>query len=284
MSKQIIDKLEGLPDGSLIQHGSYNDRIYLIKAAKSNAKNLPLYLITMAEQYGYSKIFVKIPEHRAKRFAQLGYNMEASIPRFYNRTESGIFMGYYLNEIRAIEPNAKNLDKILRHALVASGSNQKTFEKDLFCQQICKEHDVEEMAALYKIVFKTYPFPIHDPSYLRNTMRQNVKYFGFKKNGLLIALSSAEIDEKALNAEMTDFATLPEWRGNSLSTHLLLQMEKEMQRKGIKVAYTIARARSLGINIIFSKQGYHYGGRLKNNTNISGNIDSMNIWYKMLKT
>jgi hypothetical protein len=59
-------------------------------------------------------------------------------------------------------------------------------------------------------------------------------------------------------------------------------MEKEMQQKGIKMAYTIARAVSVGMNIVFAKLGYTYGGRLKNNTNISGEVESMNIWYKAI--
>ena len=111
-------------------------------------------------------------------------------------------------------------------------------------------------------------------------MKQNVNYFGVEIKEDLVALSSAEIDEAALNVEMTDFATLPKWRGNSLSIHLLLLMENEMKQRGIKVAYTLARAASRSINIVFF--GYQYGGRLKNNTNISGNIESMNIWHKRI--
>ena len=59
-------------------------------------------------------------------------------------------------------------------------------------------------------------------------------------------------------------------------------MGKAMKLKGIKTAYTIARAKSAGMNITFSKAGYKFGGRLKNNTNIFGNIESMNVWYKHL--
>ena len=113
-------------------------------------------------------------------------------------------------------------------------------------------------------------------------MKSHVDYFGVERYGGLIALSAAEIDESAQNVEMTDFATLPEWRGNGMGVQLLLHMEKEIQLKGIKTAYTIARAKSIGINITFSKLGYAYGGRLKNNTNISGNIESMNVWYKTI--
>ena len=81
---------------------------------------------------------------------------------------------------------------------------------------------------------------------------------------------------------MTDFATLSECRGNSLGTHLLEHMEQAVKTKSIKTAYTIARAASPGMNITFAKCDYEYGGRLINNTNISGQIESMNIWYKPL--
>jgi len=59
-------------------------------------------------------------------------------------------------------------------------------------------------------------------------------------------------------------------------------MENEVRAKGIKTAYTIARAASAGMNVTFAKGGYHFGGRLINNTNISGRIESMNVWFKSL--
>jgi len=47
-------------------------------------------------------------------------------------------------------------------------------------------------------------------------------------------------------------------------------------------AYTIARALSAGMNVTFARAGYDYGGTLTNNTNICGQIESMNVWYKPL--
>ncbi len=35
-----------------------------------------------------------------------------------------------------------------------------------------------------------------------------------------------------------------------------------------------------GMNITFAKTGYTYAGTLINNTNISGRLESMNVWYK----
>ena len=126
------------------------------------------------------------------------------------------------------------------------------------------------------------PFPIHDPAYLRRTMEENVVYFGIWEGESLIALSSAETDVASGNAEMTDFATLPECRGRGIAQHLLQEMEGEMARRDIRSLYTIARAYSHGMNITFAKNGYHYGGTLTNNTNISGGLESMNLWYKHL--
>jgi hypothetical protein len=48
----------------------------------------------------------------------------------------------------------------------------------------------------------------------------------------------------------------------------------------MKTLYTIARSHSAGMNITFAKKGYLFGGTLINNTDISGKIESMNVWYK----
>ena len=59
-------------------------------------------------------------------------------------------------------------------------------------------------------------------------------------------------------------------------------MEKAMQQQGITSRFTIARLISSAMNKSFLTAGYLYGGTLINNTNISGSIESMNVWYKNL--
>jgi putative beta-lysine N-acetyltransferase len=109
-----------------------------------------------------------------------------------------------------------------------------------------------------------------------------VQYFGAEKDGKLAALSSSEIDFKGQNAEMTDFATHPDHTGNNLSNLLLRQMEKQMKQQGINTLYTIARLNSIPMNKTFLKNEYQYSGTLIKNTNIAGNIESMNIYYKQI--
>ncbi|MCK5703257.1 MAG: hypothetical protein KAI29_18980, partial [Cyclobacteriaceae bacterium] len=128
------------------------------------------------------------------------------------------------------------------------------------------------------------PFPIFNPDYLVSTMKEDVVYFGiFNGEDDLIAASSSEMDISSSNVEMTDFATLPTNRGTGLALILLNRMEEEMHQKNIKTFYTIARAYSYGMNITFAKNGYTFSGTLSNNTNISGNIESMNVSYKLGK-
>jgi putative beta-lysine N-acetyltransferase len=147
---------------------------------------------------------------------------------------------------------------------------------------ILGESDSDEIASVYKRVFKSYPFPIHDPNYIRKTMRDNLRFFGIREQESLIALSSSEMDPMEKNAEMTDFATLPEARGKRTAYYLLRAMENEMKREGIVTLYTIARLNSLPMNKTFLKHGYSYSGTLINNTNIAGRIESMNVLYKHL--
>jgi len=270
-------------DGALIQHGPLSDRIYMMKMGESQSEDLVDGLLRKAIDGGYSKVFVKIPESSDEPFLDAGFQKEASVPGFFHGQESASFLGYYLNSERRQEENPEKLDGILELTQRQGDSDGPApLSRDIFTIRPCRAGDVNKMAEIYQKVFPTYPFPIHSPDYLQETMESNVDYFGVTVNNRLVALSSSEMDTESKNVEMTDFATLPDWRGNSLGTHLLNRMEEAMKTKKIKTAYTIARAASLGMNITFARCNYEYGGRLINNTNISGQIESMNIWYKPL--
>lgn len=275
------DKIEDYK-GCVIQHGHHNDRIYLMQTPSSPSSELSHGLIRMAEKNKYSKIFAKVPESIADSFFTAGFLEESRIPDFLSGKEAALFMGYYIGSERMKEPDIDRMDEILNIALGKKESDKKLRLKSRFILRKCNEMDVSAMAKIYQKVFSSYPFPIHNPDYLLKTIQENINYFGIEEEGRLIALSSAEVDKEAGNVEMTDFATLPECRGENFGLHLLARMDREMKNKKIKTAYTIARAMSPGMNVTFRKAGYKVAGRLKNNTNISGQIESMNVWYKSL--
>ncbi|MDD5698058.1 MAG: putative beta-lysine N-acetyltransferase [Victivallaceae bacterium] len=277
-----FDRMERLPCGALIQHGPGNNRIYLMKTGGNIPPELPAELTALAKTAGYTKIFVKLPSDRREVFIQNGFRIEASVPGLYNGVTDGVFLAYYLSESRTYEPEAAIYGKNMILAFNKKTGKTPALDANRFRLRSCGENDLGRMAEIYRTVFPSYPFPVHDPDYLRTTMNGHVDYFGVETRGKIVALASAEKDDSAANAEMTDFATLPEWRGHGFGSHLLSRMERAMNCQGIKTAYTIARAASPGMNITFCRQGYAFGGRLKNNTNIAGKIESMNVWYKAL--
>lgn len=277
---------------SIIQHGKFNDRIYLMKLSSQDFPDIIEELDRIALREGYSKIFAKAPTFAKDKFINNDYIIEARIPKFYNGKNNVYFMGKYFSESRMFDNRIEDINEILDTAISYENKKvDKNVEFNLpygFDYVICNKSHIYKMADVYKKVFNTYPFPIYDPGYITKTMDENFIYFSIQKDGDIVALSSSEMDIDSQNVEMTDFATLPEYQGKGFALYLLHKMENEMIKRNIKVAYTISRALSHGANIIFAKMGYKYCGTLYNNTNISvdkvalRNFESMNVWYKYL--
>lgn len=277
----MFDKIEEFGK-SIFQHGKYNDRIYLMKLAKQDFPAILKHLETKASSERYTKIFAKVPSNFESEFLRHNYQKEATIPAFFDGKEDAVFLSKYFSPERATNTRKQKIDEVLSIAKKKVNTKADSTLPQKFTYRICEKRDVQQMSALYKIVFETYPFPIHDPHYLAKTMDEHIVYFGIWDGRKLVALSSAEMDTGFKNVEMTDFATLSEYRGHGLAVYLLKQMEQEMRKRKFKTAYTIARALSYGMNITFAKMGYQFSGTLINNTNISGNLESMNVWYKYL--
>lgn len=276
-----IDCIENI-DGAIIQHGALSNRVYLMHLDSAEPQKIAGQLNELADRNGYSKIIAKIPVSSAKTFFDQGYLQEASIPGFYRGKETALFLVRFLQLSRS---RAGNLEKINDILTLAQKQAQKSFGRSYDSGAVireCTADDAEKMSQIYQAVFPTYPFPISNPSYLIETMQNHIVYFGAEHDHHLVSLASSEMDIHNQNVEMTDFATLPQHRGCSLAVVLLKKMEAAMCKRGMKTAYTIARAASAGMNITFARAGYIFSGTLVNNTNISGSIESMNIWYKAL--
>jgi putative beta-lysine N-acetyltransferase len=267
---------------STIQHGKHSDRVYLMSLSSCDLPGVLTHLDALAQKHGYSKIFAKVPATAAAHFLDKGYLMEAAVPGLL-KGEEGLFLGKYLTAQRREEGRPELVRDVLTAARAKASAPPELLLGSPYVCRLTKPEEAGQMAEVYRKVFATYPFPIHDPTYLVETMESHVHYYGIWKEGELIALASAEMDRKGLNAEMTDFATLPEARGQGLANYLLAKMEEEIDKLGIRTAYTIARAYSHGMNITFAKNGYEFCGTLTNNTDISGGLESMNVWFKPLE-
>jgi len=267
---------------SLLQHGHYNNRVYLMKIAPGDSQDIIRYADDLAQKERYTKIFAKVPASRQAIFATAGYTVEATVPFFYKGTEPAVFMAKYSDPARATPHDAKELADVLTEVSGYAGERSShAIPEGFFLGQVQAE-DAPDIASLYRLVFETYPFPVFDPEYIRKTMTENIRYFVIKKSHMLAAVASCEIDSENRNIEVTDFATNPLFRGRGFAGILLRSMETEMKQEGIRLSYTIARAIFRPINAVFAGAGYQFGGMLPNNTNISGSMESMNVWYRKL--
>jgi len=267
---------------SIVQHGHFNNRVYIMKLAPGDIPDIIRYADDLTHKEGYTKIFVKVPESSVEIFANAGYITEASVPFFFHGRDSAVFMAKYTDPRRKEVGDATVIAEVLSAAFGYAGKRAAHELPDGFSLMHAHAGDAKEIAALYRSVFKTYPFPIFDPEYIHESMQEQIRYFIIRKSHLLVAVASCEVDAANRNVEVTDFATDPKFRGMGLARILLHAMETEMKNDGILLAYTIARAISRPVNIVFAGAGYQFGGVLPNNTNICGSMESMNVWYKKL--
>lgn len=272
-----MDKFEYI-NGSTIYHGHYNNRVYIMKATK-NYEDVVNYSEEISKKNNYGKIIMKTTLNNGSKLRFKDYKIEAHIANFYKNNEDVVFLAKYLNKNREKTKDLMKINDVLEKAKCKKIVKNFKLPENLKIISLNKEH-AEEMAIIYKKVFKSYPFDIFNPEYIKTTMDENIEYAGIMINGKLVSIASAEKDEHNKNAEMTDFATLPQNQGNGYAFYLLNYLEKKMKHQDYKTLYTIARAISYPMNITFKKSGYKHSGKLINNTNISGNIETMNVWYK----
>ena len=263
-----------------VQHGKVSDRVYVMHLAPADLPGILDGLDALAEAEGYSKIFAKVPASALSLFLARGYAVEARVPGFFRGREDGCFVAKFLDPERRRERG--DPDAVLATTRNTGRRPPSALQPGWTCT-LAAEDDAAELAALYGGVFATYPFPIDDPGYLRETMAGDYRYFVVRTDdGTIAAASSAEVYPEDGNVEMTDFAVHPDFRGRNLSLLLLARMEEEMRAAGLKTAFTIARALSYPINATFARAGYAWAGTLVNNTNICGGFESMNVWYHSL--
>ena len=253
-----------------------------MKLAERDIPSILSTLEQLARAKRYEKIFVKTPARHKNVFARAGYDQEARIPQYFKDRDDAVFVAKYLSAVRSRVKNRQNINEVLALAQ-GCDPNRSSHRPDHFSRvEKCQPEDALEMSQVFKTVFETYPFPIFDPQYLIDSIHRHATYFCIRKDNRIVALAATEIDPVNQAAEMTDFATLFEYRRQGMAGCLLNAMDTEMQQQGMQTAYSIARSLSTGMNITFANNGYRYGGTLGNNTHIAGRIESMNIWYKHL--
>jgi putative beta-lysine N-acetyltransferase len=256
----------------------FNGRIQVLHYEARDPGVMIEKLSAEARNRGYGKLFLKAPEFDREALEEVGMVREATI-RGYFCGEPADVMALYLDDQRRERPFEAEQREILESIISRPADASIPDLPSGYRMAVAGPGDVKELAGLYGTVFASYPFPITDPAYLLSTMKTHVVYRIVRDaEDVLVAAASAEICHRYSNAEMTDFATLPNQRGLGLAQHLLAALEDDMLEASIPNLYTIARARSAGMNRVFYNRGYELTGTLVNNCHIAGRFEDMHVW------
>ncbi|GAA4710767.1 putative beta-lysine N-acetyltransferase [Brevibacillus fulvus] len=259
-----------------------NQRIKLFGHPGGETEAIHQELCTLAKRESASKLIVYARKAEKETFVQTGYREEGRIDGFY-AGENAYLLSWFLTEERAASAAGTLADEIMQISLAKSGSGEPKSLPNGYRMRAAHAADAEEMARLYKQVFSTYPTPLDDPAYIRQTMNESTYYFVIEWNDAIVCAASAEVSRKYRSAELTDCVTHPDHLGNSLMQPLFTTLQRKMEELGIYYLYTLTRALSLGMNVTAAKHGYQYRGRLINNCTIFSGFEDMNIWVKPLK-
>ena len=257
----------------------YNERVR-IDRYRGNIDFISTEIDQITKNDKFTKIIFYSKREDWQHLLRKGYLLEAVIKGYFNGGDCYV-MSLYKNEQRKNSSNWIKEDDILFTIFNQKVHNDMNSLTDYHIR-FATEKDVNALASLYQNVFNIYPTPIHQSAYIRKLMNQEYIFFVAEKDGQIVSAASADINMTDHHAELTDCATLPDYRKHGLIKILLKYLEQDLIKKGIYCTFSIARALSYGMNAAFYQLGYQYGGRMMNNCYIFDKMEDMNIWTKDL--
>ena len=237
-------------------------------------------LAEMAQKLALGKVIIFAPQKDSANLESSGYGCEGKITAYFRGETAYVYTlftdpqrkqsGYQqqeaelLNTINHSQPAARNLD--LGDLQIRTAG----------------EKDIEKLLQLYSRTFKSYPSPLMEKAYMQQIMRRNVVFICAFNGNQAVSSASLEMDLENANAELTDCATLSQYRGRGLLQEIMNRLEDRAREIGLVVLYSLARAGSYGMNASLHKMDYNFEGKLVNNCHIGGRYENMNIWVKPL--
>lgn len=260
----------------------YNQRIKILRYEAADFHGLIMNIRWIAEANGFDKIICMAPRKDWQKFLRFGYVLEAVI-KYYLNGEDAYVMSKFRSQERLTSGSLMEETLLIEKILHESGEHDFRPLPEGVKVRMAKQSDVQKLISLYQEIFETYPSPLIHENYFEAIFQTESIFALCEKDGEIISAASAELHPQFRAAELTDCATRKQFRGLGLMTHILHYLEEELCRRNYICSYTMARARSYGMNNVFYRMGYEFHGRLVNNCDIYGAYEDMNIWVRDLR-
>jgi putative beta-lysine N-acetyltransferase len=255
----------------------YSDRLRCDHPTATDGAVLGAALIEAAEELDRGRVVVLAPESLADGLGSAGLLTEATMPGFYAGKTDCVVMGYALDEGREALAHPIEVGKVLE--LIGGPSRP---ERPREHTMLAVPSDAPKIAELLGETFPEYPTPSHDPAYVAAQIRQGTPFRMVHDGGQLIACASADLITQARTAELTDCATRPAARGRGLMQSILGDLMDDLRELDYPTAFTLARARIPGVNLVFERLGFELRGTMRHSCRIGQGIEDMNVWSRHL--
>lgn len=259
-----------------------NKRVKIIDLNNISIQNLKR-IIHFSSREHLGKIICNCDKESLMIFEEAGFELEGKIDRYF-KGKDAFCMSYFISSDRKNCSNFSKKELLVKQCLDVKNTYIKRSNNSKYCIRNANENDIKEMVKLFSTVFLSYPTPIYDEEFLRQSMHGKVLYKVAVYDEKIISVASAVIDKENLNAEITDCATYPDYRDRGVLSNIIYSLELDLKKQRIITLYSFSRAINPSINFIFSKQDYKFTGRLINNCNICGTFEDMNIWVKNINS
>ncbi|RBW70671.1 putative beta-lysine N-acetyltransferase [Bacillus taeanensis] len=268
--------------GQSIDVDPHNRRIKIYRYPTNQE---PKVMIASLKKLGKEKncdklIFYIMKEERYVLGAEECY-LEGILDGFFKGRDAYIY-SIFLKPERNHSLFAEKQQSIMETVIKDRKSINSMSLKSEYLLREAEEKDIEAMAELYDTVFITYPTMMNDPEFIKKMMKKNTLFTVIEHKGTIVSACSADLFPAFEAAEMTDCVTLPEHRGSGLLSNQFHYLIEKMRKNNVKTLFSYSRAVLLGMNLINARHGFDYRGRMKQNSNISGRLECMNVWVKRL--
>lgn len=259
----------------------FSKRIWVNEYAYRDPGELLGFINAAAKRHGLEKIIFPVRKKHLTDLNGKNFSPEGWIDGYFNG-EDGCFLTAYPVPKRNESPV---LQESLRQVKEITGRGRKLPAPvppghEIFTPGL---KDIPALAVLFKQAFTSYPSPVDQPDYLAGMLGKTALFRAARCEGRIVSAAAAEVDQITGSAELTNCATLPGSRGGGLMSHIIIELEQDCLDRGINCLYSLARASSYGMNLVFHRLGYRYRGTLVNNCHICGDYENMNIWAKYVR-
>lgn len=260
----------------------YNQRIKILDYKADDFRAMILAVREISEANQFDKIICMAGRDDWQQFLRYGYVLEAVL-KYYHQGRDAFVVSKFRSQERLNSASMMEEILLIENVMNEPADAERKPLPEGMKIRMAEKKDIGQLIELYKGVFESYPSPLIHQSYLETIFQTDSLFAVCMEGERIVAAASAELSHQNLAAELTDCATLPEKRGKGLMSHILRFLEKELVLRNYRCSYTMARARSFGMNMVFHQLGYEFMGRMTNNCDIFGAFEDMNIWVRNLE-